>query len=595
MECREAQSLIDAGVRPGSTNQQRKQLGFHIAQCAECRAYLARITPLARSRVLIPPAPTTLGTSVAQREAPTARPLEKPVPAASPLSPDGSTTYADGPAPHSGAPTTRPLENPVLAPEVNPNEHDASDLLTSLLMDSPEPPPPLRRRRGVLPPNRRPPPWLTYVVISLLGALALSLGFTAGRVARAAYTIRENVTAMQVAPAAPRAVTPALVVPPESSGFSGPTSLATTDAVATEPFLPSPTPTPAVDFAATEIAIATALALMTPSSLPIEATAVPYLVPSLEPDAGIVIVPSPTTEPAPPDLSPTPIRLPTIDGTVPLPTLIPTINVVPASTQPQHILLLGSDRRPGEGWQNRSDAIMIVRVEPDTQRIALLSLPRDLIVEIPGYGWARINAMTAYSNLDPGAGSGIELARRTVSNLLDLPIDYVVRADFQAFMTAIDAIGGIEINVETELYDPMYPTIDYGYMVAHFLPGPQSMDGYSALIYSRIRHPDSDYARSRRQQEVIQAIMSRVRDQNIIVQAQMLSDLSTALRDHLVTDFSLEEMIGLAWAFRNFSPEDVERYTLDENLTTVGLPGDQYAITTSSWALQLVRSQLVGQ
>ncbi|NCC36218.1 MAG: LytR family transcriptional regulator, partial [Chloroflexia bacterium] len=164
-----------------------------------------------------------------------------------------------------------------------------------------------------------------------------------------------------------------------------------------------------------------------------------------------------------------------------------------------------------------------------------------------------------------------------------------------AFMTAIDAIGGIEINVETELYDPMYPTIDYGYMVAHFLPGTQWMDGYSALIYSRIRHPDSDYARSRRQQEVIQAIMSRVRDQNIIVQAQMLSDLSTALRDHMVTNFSLEEMIGLAWAFRNFSPEDVERYTLDENLTTVGLPGDQYAITTSSWALQLVRSQLVGQ
>ncbi|NCC30424.1 MAG: hypothetical protein EOM24_00185 [Chloroflexia bacterium] len=591
MECREAQSLIDAGVRPGSTDQQRKQLGFHIAQCLECRAYLTRITPLANQRL----APSTLGTSVAHHTAPLNRPPPNPAPNAPPPTTDGTITDADVPATQPDAPTARSPENPVPLYGVPPNEHDASHLLSALLMDSLEAPPPLSRRRGMLPPHRRPPPWLTYVVIGLLGALALSLGFVAGRVARAAYTIRENVAAMQVVPVAPRAGTPALVVPHDSSGFSAPTTLATTDAVATELLLPSPTPTPAVEIAATEIAIATALALMNPSSLPIEATAVPYLAPSLEPDAGLVTMPSPTTEPAPPSLSPTPIRLPTIDGTVPLPTLIPTVNIVPASTKPQHILLLGSDRRPGEGWQNRSDAIMIVRVEPDTQRIALLSLPRDLIVEIPGYGWSRINAMTAYGTLDTGAGAGIDLARRTVSNLLDLPIDYVVRADFQAFMTAIDAIGGIEINVETELYDPMYPTIDYGYMVAHFLPGPQHMDGYSALIYSRIRHPDSDYARSRRQQDIIQALISRVRDQNIIVQAQMASDLSSALRDHIVTDFPLEEMLGLAWAFRNVSPEDVERYTLDENLTTVGLPGDQYAITTSSWALQLVRSQLVGQ
>lgn len=262
--------------------------------------------------------------------------------------------------------------------------------------------------------------------------------------------------------------------------------------------------------------------------------------------------------------------------------------------EPVNLLLLGSDRRPGEGWQSRSDAIMVVRLDPGRQRIALLSLPRDLIVNIPGYGYARINAATVYGASGSGGGSGIELARATVSQLLGIPIHHVVLADFSAFITAIDAIGGVDIVVEQELYDPAYPTMDYGYMVAHFLPGKYHMDGATALIYARMRHMDSNYARNWRQQQVLVAALRQVRERNLIGQVELLADLTTALRDHLQTDLTPEQMIGLAWTFRNVTPESVERYALDEHMVYEGsIPGDPYAALPLPGAVERVVRQFV--
>jgi len=148
--------------------------------------------------------------------------------------------------------------------------------------------------------------------------------------------------------------------------------------------------------------------------------------------------------------------------------------------------------------------------------------------------------------------------------------------------------------VEQELYDPAYPTMDYGYMVAHFLPGPYHMDGETALIYSRMRHMDSNYARNRRQQQVLVAAFQRVREQNLIDQVETLANLTTALRDHIQTDLSLEQMIGLAWAFRDVAPEMVERYALDENLVYEGgIAGDPYATLPLPGAVETLVAQFV--
>lgn len=252
--------------------------------------------------------------------------------------------------------------------------------------------------------------------------------------------------------------------------------------------------------------------------------------------------------------------------------------VAPSPGGPITVLLLGIDRRPGETDPSRSDTNIIVRIDPEQHRIAMLSLPRDLIVEIPGVGYARINAAHSYGDYYQMPGGGVELARQTVSNLLGTPIDYVVRVDFEGFIGAVDSIGGIDINVEKELYDPLYPTMDYGYTTVHFLPGVQHLDGATALQYARVRHMDDNFQRNQRQQQVILAVIERLRQQNPLEQLQSAAALTTALRSYIQTDLPEERMVSLAWAFRNYGAANVERYALDGTMVGEGYdPGDPYA------------------
>lgn len=400
----------------------------------------------------------------------------------------------------------------------------------------------------------RRPAWLRYMLWGLVAVVVGSLGFVVGQIAFATYTISRNIQAMQLA-------TPALTIPDAPTG-------ATLSAAVP---LPQSTAAPLSPVTA-EAPVGAAGQLATDPALPAResgATAIPGLA--------------------------TAVPLPGIgSGIATLPTLMPTIAVSPPTGDVLNILLLGADRRPGESWTTRSDSIVVLHLDQKHQRVAMLSLPRDLIVPIPGYGQARINAATVYGDIYPELGGGIELARQTVSEYLGIPIDYVVRADFNAFTTAIDAIGGIDINVEEEIYDPEYPTMDYGYMEAYFAPGPQHMDGETALIYARVRHMDSNYARNRRQQQVLMAIMQRVRDQNLLGQVQTLADLTTALRDDIQTDLSLDQMIGLAWTFRHVSTNSVEKYALDETMVSEGwLADDPYATFAAPGAVDLLVQQLL--
>jgi LCP family protein required for cell wall assembly len=241
------------------------------------------------------------------------------------------------------------------------------------------------------------------------------------------------------------------------------------------------------------------------------------------------------------------------------------------------VLLLGSDRRPGESEPSRTDAVIIARIDPIRHRVALLSLPRDLIVEVPGYGQTRINAANVWGQIYDAPGGGLGLARETVSNLLGTPIDYTVYIDFEGFIGAIDALGGVPVDVQKELYDPEFPTMDYGYTEAHFLPGPQHLDGATALMYSRIRHPDSDFERMRRQQQVLAGVIGALREHNALESLKQLEDITTALRGYVKTDIPEDRLLGLAWALRDMTPEQVERYLVDENMISFGSGEDRWA------------------
>jgi LCP family protein required for cell wall assembly len=177
--------------------------------------------------------------------------------------------------------------------------------------------------------------------------------------------------------------------------------------------------------------------------------------------------------------------------------------VVPPA--PLDILVLGLDARPGEGFVTRTDSIMLVGLQPSRMRVSLLSVPRDLFITVPGYGEQRINTVNVLGENDE-RGSGPTLLAQSFATSFGVQPDRYVRLNFQGFIDLINAVGGVDINVERTIVDYQYPTENYGTIEVRFEPGMQHMDGERALQYARTRHSDDDYQRANRQQQVLTAL-----------------------------------------------------------------------------------------
>jgi polyisoprenyl-teichoic acid--peptidoglycan teichoic acid transferase len=217
-------------------------------------------------------------------------------------------------------------------------------------------------------------------------------------------------------------------------------------------------------------------------------------------------------------------------------------------SEPTTILVIGTDggRAPGRGDANRSDSLMLVRLDPDTHRVSYLSIPRDLRVEIPGYGSSKVNAANQIG------GPALTLA--TVRALTGLPIDHVVVVDFDGFKELIDATGGIDVNVPKPMLSNKF---DCPYKRARcadwegwrFKKGPQHMNGQRALVYSRIRTnlldpSDTDITRGNRQQIVADAVGSKIASIGTFLRAPFIGDTLAA---PLTTDLSAWELAQLGW------------------------------------------------
>ena len=176
---------------------------------------------------------------------------------------------------------------------------------------------------------------------------------------------------------------------------------------------------------------------------------------------------------------------------------------------PVNVLLLGLDAREGEGYQTRTDSIMLLGVNPSRLSASLVSFPRDLFINAPGYGSQRINTINVLGEMEAG-GQGPELLKRSISLSFGVEPTNYVRLDFRAFERLIDAVGGVTIEVERLIVDSAYPTENFGTMTVRFEPGRQHMDGERALMYARTRHTDDDYQRAARQQQVVNAFARRL-------------------------------------------------------------------------------------
>jgi LCP family protein required for cell wall assembly len=243
--------------------------------------------------------------------------------------------------------------------------------------------------------------------------------------------------------------------------------------------------------------------------------------------------------------------------------------VPPAEDAPVNILLLGTDARFDEG-PSRTDAIILVHLNPRTNVASVLSFPRDLWVEIPGFGHNRINAAYAIGERQLGPGYGAAIAKQTVSNLVGVPIHHFALINFEGFKTIIDEIGGIYIDVPHVIDDPRYPMDafpgDVRTMEVRFDVGRQRMDGERALIYARTRHADSDFGRNERQQQVLVAIFDRLREQGLLAQITNVDDYTAALRDYIRTDLPRGEMLRLARVGTRLSVESVQRYAINSKM-----------------------------
>ncbi len=231
-----------------------------------------------------------------------------------------------------------------------------------------------------------------------------------------------------------------------------------------------------------------------------------------------------------------------------------------------NILLLGTDRRAIETGPSRTDTVIVVTIDPQTNSAAMLSIPRDLWVSIPGYSEGRIN--TAHFLGDSGGypGGGPALAKITVQYALGIPIHYYVRINFEGFEKLVDAIGGITIDVKEAIHDEKYPDSNYGYMTVDIPAGVQQMDGKTALQYARARHGGSDFLRARRQQEVLKAIRDKVL--RLDIPLTRIPEMLRLAGDSVQTDLSLREMYELAKVGREISIENIESAVIDESLTS---------------------------
>jgi len=203
-------------------------------------------------------------------------------------------------------------------------------------------------------------------------------------------------------------------------------------------------------------------------------------------------------------------------------------------------ILLGSDKRADSStW--RTDTMIVLSMDTKSDFVRLLSIPRDLWVNIPGHGEDRINAADLWGEL-ANKGSGPEVVKQTIYESLGIPIHYYARVDFEGFIKIIDAVGGVDVDVECPLPD------------IELAPGVHHMDGEEALLYARSRISTNDFDRGRRQRKVLMALWQQGMSKDIIPR---LPALWIAMKDTFQTDLPPGQVIRLASIGLRLKPNQI--------------------------------------
>ena len=256
------------------------------------------------------------------------------------------------------------------------------------------------------------------------------------------------------------------------------------------------------------------------------------------------------------------------------------------------MLVMGLDQRDYEGdGPSRTDTMMLLTMDPVSRTAGMLSIPRDLWVNIPGFDYGKIN--TAYFLGEayklPGGGPG--LAVQTVEELFGVDINYYAQVDFSAFENFIDEIGGVKVDVPYEItVDPIGP----GNTVT-LQPGLQTLDGPTALAYARNRDTiGSDFDRADRQQQVVLAIFDQITSLGTLPKLIANSPIIyNNLKNGIHTNLNLKDTISLAWTVAQIPRENIKRGLIGPNEVSMSMSPDGMDILLPDMdAVRTIRDQV---
>ncbi len=217
-----------------------------------------------------------------------------------------------------------------------------------------------------------------------------------------------------------------------------------------------------------------------------------------------------------------------------------------------------------------TDTIIIASIKPSTGQIAMISIPRDLGVKIPGHDWGKINNANAYGEAKK-SGTGGKLATEVIEKTFDIDIHYYARVDFKAFEEIIDEVGGLTINVDRGFEDPMYPAENYEYQTLDFSAGIQTMYGERALQFVRSRHGNngegSDFARARRQQKVLFALKEKILSFSTLINPLKINNIKNSLERHITTDMDFADIMAFVKLIKELDTSSIITMVLDDSPT----------------------------
>ncbi|MGO5131547.1 LCP family protein [Mitsuokella jalaludinii] len=209
-----------------------------------------------------------------------------------------------------------------------------------------------------------------------------------------------------------------------------------------------------------------------------------------------------------------------------------------------HVMIMGVDSRKDD--VGRSDTLMVASIDQTAEKAALLSIPRDTRVAIEGHGYDKINHAYAYG--------GHNLTKKSVEHLLGVPMDHYVIIDTKSFERIIDAIGGVDIDVEKRMHYED-PWDDNGGLVIDLYPGEQHMDGKKAIQYVRYRDGEGDIGRIGRQQKFMKAVVAQVLSPEILPR---LPDIVKEVSSAVNTDMSVTDFLSFAKQMKTFQANGLE-------------------------------------